>query len=78
MYTENSRSEAGVNIESPLTTREKEILEYLSEGLQYKEIAGKLHISFETVKSHVTNIYSKLKVKNRTEAINMYQYVSMS
>jgi DNA-binding NarL/FixJ family response regulator len=53
----------------PLTSREKEILMHLSSGLQYKEIAEVLNISFETVKSHVANIYAKLKVNNRTEAM---------
>ena len=55
-----------------LTTREKEILELLSGGKFYKEIAGELHISIETVKSHCHNIYEKLHVSTRTEALNKY------
>jgi DNA-binding NarL/FixJ family response regulator len=53
-----------------LSTREKEILEYLSKGFRYKEIADKLFISTETVRTHIRNIYEKLQVQSRTEAIN--------
>lgn len=55
-----------------LTSREKEILELLSGGKFYKEIAAELHISIETVKSHCHNIYEKLHVSTRTEALNKY------
>jgi DNA-binding NarL/FixJ family response regulator len=55
-----------------LTLKEKEILELLTKGLLYKEIANDLNISIETVKRHCYNIYSKLHVNNRTEAINKY------
>ena len=55
-----------------LTTREKEILDLLSSGKFYKEIASDLHISIETVKSHCHNIYEKLHVSTRTEALNKY------
>lgn len=53
-----------------LTKREKEILPLLSNGLRYKEIAEKLFISQETVRTHVRNLYRKLMVNSRTEAIN--------
>jgi len=53
-----------------LTEREKEILELLSQGLLYKEIADKKFISMDTVKKHVGNIYRKLHVNNKVEAIN--------
>jgi ATP/maltotriose-dependent transcriptional regulator MalT len=39
------------------------------EGLKYEEIAGRLFISVNTVRSHVKDIYGKLAVKNRTQAI---------
>ncbi|TDS65086.1 LuxR C-terminal-related transcriptional regulator [Myroides indicus] len=55
-----------------LTIREKEILEHLSNGEQYKEIGGKLNVSIETIKKHIKNIYNKLHVNNRTEAVNKY------
>ncbi len=55
-----------------LTVREKEVLELLSKGLLYKEIAFQLSIRIDTVKRHCFNIYEKLHVNNRTEAINKY------
>lgn len=55
-----------------LSNREKEILEYLSRGLMYKEIASNLFISQETVRKHVYHIYEKLHVTNRVEAVNKF------
>ncbi len=55
-----------------LSPREKEILELLAKGLLYKEIAGQLFISQETVRKHVYHIYEKLHVNNRVEAINKF------
>ena len=55
-----------------LTAREKEILDQLSKGYLYKEIASNLFISIETVRRHVHNIYEKLHVRSRTDAVNKY------
>ncbi|MEI9810315.1 MAG: LuxR C-terminal-related transcriptional regulator [Bacteroidota bacterium] len=55
-----------------LTNREKEILEQLSKGLMYKEIAIQLYLSPETVRKHVYHIYEKLHVNNRVEAVNKF------
>ena len=55
-----------------LSNREKEILEHLSKGMMYKEIAAALFISSETVRKHVYHIYEKLHVTNRVEAVNKY------
>lgn len=63
---------APVNPATPLTKREEEILIQLSKGLLYKEIAASLSISTETVRRHCFNIYEKLHVYNRTEALNKY------
>ena len=52
-----------------LSSREKEILSYLAKGFRYKEIAEKLFISIETVRTHLRNIYEKLHVHSRTEAV---------
>jgi DNA-binding NarL/FixJ family response regulator len=52
----------------PLTIREREVLGFIVAGRRSKEIASRLHISTETVKSHTKNIYQKLKVKNRVQA----------
>ena len=55
-----------------LTQRESEILELLSEGLSNKEIADRVNISYDTVRSHLRHIYEKLHVRGRTEAVRMY------
>ncbi len=55
-----------------LSMREKEILRLLSKGLLGKEIAELLGIQKETVKKHLANIYRKMQVKNRMEAVNKY------
>ncbi len=60
----------GIEESEVLTVREKEILKNLSEGLRYKEIAAKLKISIETVRTHARRIYEKLHVQSRTEALN--------
>jgi DNA-binding NarL/FixJ family response regulator len=53
-----------------LTERENQLLQHLSMGLRYKEIAEEFHISVETVRTHIRNIYQKLQVQSRMEAIN--------
>lgn len=57
------------NKEHNLTPRETQILEMLAKGSLYKEIAWDLGIGFETVRSHIDNIYNKLHVRTRTEAV---------
>ncbi len=52
-----------------LTRREQELLELLSKGYRYREIADKLFISIETVRTHIRNVYEKLQVNSRTEAL---------
>lgn len=58
-----------------LTRSEKEVLEMLSDGLQYRDISGKKNISLDTVKKHVGNIYRKLHVSNRYQAMRIFQKV---
>lgn len=53
-----------------LSAREKEILHLLDKGFRYKEIADTLFISQETVRTHIRNIYLKLEVNSRTDALN--------
>lgn len=52
-----------------LTNREKEVLALLTEGYTYKNVADKLVISETTVKTHVNNIFQKLQVNDRTQAV---------
>ncbi len=54
----------------PLTTREKEILSLIAIGKGNREIAENLNIEEKTVKNHINNIYSKLQIKSRYEAIS--------
>jgi DNA-binding NarL/FixJ family response regulator len=58
-----------VNPNSPLTKRETEILQLISEGKTYTQISEQLFISKETSKTHIKNIYSKLQVNSKSEAI---------
>ncbi|HWR59276.1 MAG TPA: response regulator transcription factor [Thermodesulfovibrionales bacterium] len=59
----------GANEEYCLTQREKAIVKGIEEGLVYKEIGDKLHISPLTVRVHVRNIYEKLQAKSKQEAL---------
>lgn len=65
-----------IDIEDPkdkediqLTNRETEVLEHLSKGLNYKKIADNLILSPSTVRKHIENIYKKLQVHNKLEAV---------
>jgi DNA-binding NarL/FixJ family response regulator len=57
------------SLQEPLTAREKEVLEKMSEGLANKQIALLLSISEHTVKFHLSSLYAKLGVASRTEAV---------
>jgi LuxR family maltose regulon positive regulatory protein len=61
--------EASEELVEPLSERELEVLELVAQGLSNREIGQKLFISLRTVKWHTSNIYGKLAVKNRTEAV---------
>lgn len=65
MGTENSMIET-------LSDREKMVLDHLAKGLIGKEVADALNISWGTVRKHVQNIYKKLQVNTRVEAVNLY------
>jgi DNA-binding NarL/FixJ family response regulator len=52
-----------------LSEREKEVLSWLVNGYSYKMIAAKLFISLETVRTHIKNIYEKLQVNSKSEAV---------
>lgn len=52
-----------------LTAREKDVLSLLVDGLSYKMIADRLHITYDTVRAHMKKIYEKLHVTSMTEAV---------
>jgi len=58
-----------VGPENPLSPREREVLQLLCEGDSYRRIAEQLYISGHTVRSHIKNIYEKLHVHSRAEAV---------
>jgi DNA-binding NarL/FixJ family response regulator len=57
------------DVTASLSQREHEILQLLSEGYLYKEIADKLPISYSTVRTHIERIYTKLHVQSRAQAV---------
>ncbi len=57
------------NLLNYLTQREEEVLDLLTQGVTYKGVAQKLFISETTVKTHVNNIFQKLQVNDRTQAV---------
>jgi ATP/maltotriose-dependent transcriptional regulator MalT len=58
-------------VESPLTDRELQVIQLLGEGRSNKETAATLHISDQTVKNHISHIFAKLGVNDRTSAVLM-------
>lgn len=65
----NRKAEVEIALPEALTERQIRILKYVSQGFSSKEIAEKLNISYYTVTTHIKNIYNKLQVNSRTEAI---------
>lgn len=59
----------GQRSSSGLTSRERQILQLLSEGLRPGEIADQLYLSIKTVKNHLTNVYTKLEVETGAQAV---------
>ena len=55
----------------PLSERELEVLRYMAEGLSNPEIARRLYLSPNTLKAHAQNIFTKMNVHNRLQAVNM-------
>ncbi len=53
-----------------LTQRERQVLDELAQGYRYKEIADRLSVSMDTVRTHIRNLYDKLQVSSRTDALN--------
>lgn len=70
---EGSHSPVSVSIIESLTSREREVIALLAEGLKNKQVAERLHISETTVRHYLTSIFNKLDVHDRVELI-MYAY----
>ncbi len=70
---ESFRLPATAQDAEPLTPKETEVLQLLSAGLLYKEIADKLDIKIDTVGTHIKSIYRKLHVRSRTEAVMKFK-----
>ena len=68
-FREENEASSEENLLTYLTSREEEVLDLLTQGNNYKGIAGKLFISETTVKTHVNNIFQKLQVNDRTQAV---------
>lgn len=69
MLIKRSTNRKIVEAEYTLTARELEVLEFLSKGFSYDQVSDRLYISYGTVRKHVENIYRKMKVHNKVEAI---------
>ncbi|RDC55971.1 DNA-binding response regulator [Pedobacter chinensis] len=70
----HSKKKEEKNIDLGLSERELEVLSLLSKGLLYKEISEMLFISTNTVKNHCKNIYKRLHVQNKIEALNKFKH----
>ena len=64
------QKQVAVNNDYNLTPKEKQVLEMMAKGYLYKEIANELNNTVNTIKQHIRNIYEKLHVQNKAEAIN--------
>jgi two-component system response regulator DesR len=59
----------GIMTDSPLTPRERDVLEQMAKGLKQKQIAEQLSISMETARKHIKNAYKKLGAHNKVDAL---------
>jgi LuxR family maltose regulon positive regulatory protein len=69
-YAGDGAAQPSSRVSDPLTARERDVLEMISQGLSNKRIARVLEISPETVKSHVKHVFLKLAVGTRAEAVS--------
>jgi DNA-binding NarL/FixJ family response regulator len=74
---DDQREDAVLTIPFEVTSREIEVLQLLVDGLNYKDIGDKLFISYNTVKKHVANIYEKLHVTSKAQAIKVSHYFNL-
>jgi RNA polymerase sigma factor (sigma-70 family) len=62
-----------INRTEELTNQEREVLNLMADAWTYKQIAQQLHISTETVKTHLKNIYRKLQASGKVDALNKFR-----
>ena len=74
---EDQRDDAAPQIPFEVTIREIEVLQLLVDGFNYRDIGEKLFISYNTVKKHVSNIYEKLHVTSKAQAIKVSHYFNL-
>ncbi len=74
---EEQKEEYGAQIPFEVSSREIEVLQLLVDGYNYKDIGDKLFISYNTVKKHVANIYEKLHVTSKAQAIKVSHYFNL-
>ena len=77
LLTASGRSAVAESLARPLTARELQVLRLIAAGLKNQEIAERLVISVATVKRHITNLYGKLDVSRRTQAISRAQELGL-
>ena len=77
LHTPQSQKLPLPNLLDPLTEREIELLSLIAEGLANQAIAQRLFISLPTVKWHTSNIYRKLGVRSRTQAVVKARYLGI-
>ncbi|CAM5219339.1 DNA-binding response regulator OS=Lysinibacillus sphaericus OX=1421 GN=vraR_2 PE=4 SV=1 [Lysinibacillus sphaericus] len=65
---DRQQSENALHVLNPLTPREQDVLAELTKGKSNREIASSLFVTEKTVKTHISNIFTKLQVQDRTQA----------
>lgn len=70
--SDSIKSSGGKTSDYDLTDREQEVLTLLVDGLEYKEIASSMGVSPNTIRNHISNIYKKLHVTSKAQAIRVY------
>ena len=65
----NSQEPSRVSEPCPLSARELDVLRHLSEGMVYKQIAGEMHLSVSTIRTHLHNVYGKIGAVDRAQAV---------
>lgn len=77
LYTNSEKTGAPQPLLDPLSDRELEVLKLLAAGMSNREIGERLFVAVNTIKTHIRNIYSKLYVRNRTQAMIRAQELNL-